>query len=203
MPHSAQLLERAHHFGSGQAELGAIPAGGFPAARTAAGKLGPDTDRRAHAHALRILLDQRQLGVLLDHRNDLPPDLLGQHRHLDVFVVLESVADDRRVVIAQRHHGQQLRLGAGFHAELERLAELQNFFDHLPLLIHLDRVDAASSRRCTCARGWRLRRQSWISRSRCFRISAKRIRMGSEMPRSTSVSISFLRSIERAGSFSG
>src|ERR1019366_4637067 len=41
------------------------------------------------------------------------------------------------------------------------------------------------------------------SPSRCFRISAKRIRIGSDMPRSSSVSISFFRSIERAGSFSG
>ena len=42
-----------------------------------------------------------------------------------------------------RHHGQQFRLAAGFQAELERLAEFQHFFDHLPLLVHLDRIDAA------------------------------------------------------------
>ena len=38
---------------------------------------------------------------------------------------------------------------------------------------------------------------------RCFRISAKRTRIGRLMPRRTSVSISCFRSMERCGSFSG
>ena len=71
------------------------------------------------------------------------PDLLRQHRHLDVLVVLEAVADDGRVVVGQRHHGHQLGLGAGFQAEVERLAEFQHLFHHLPLLVDLDGVDAA------------------------------------------------------------
>ena len=84
-----------------------------------------------------------QLGVLLDDRDDVAADLLGQHRRLDVLGVLEAVADDRRVVVGERHHGQQLRLRAGLEAELVRLAEVEHLFDDLPLLVHLDRVDAA------------------------------------------------------------
>ena len=138
-----------------------------------------------------------QFGVLLDHRDDLPAHLLGQHGHLDVFVVLEAVADDRRFVVGHRHHRHQLGLRAGFQPEPERLAELQHLFDHLPLLIHLDRDRRSSSRPGTCARAMAVSKALCSSPSRCFRISAKRIRIGREMPRSTSVSTSFLQ-VDRA-----
>ena len=84
-----------------------------------------------------------QFGVFLDHRDDVPAHLLRQHGHLDVLVVLEAVADDGRFVVGHGHHGHQFGLGAGFQAELVRLAELQDLFHHLPLLVHLDGVDAA------------------------------------------------------------
>ena len=138
-----QLLQRAHDFGGREAELGAVAARRFPAARAAAGQLDAHADGRAHADARAVLEDQVQLGVLLDHRDDLAADLLGQHRHLDVFVVLEAVADDGRLVVGQRHHGQQLGLGAGFQTELERLAEFEHLFDHLALLVDLDGINAA------------------------------------------------------------
>ena len=56
--------------------------------------------------------------------NDVAADLLRQHRRLDVFGVLEAVADDRRVVVGEGDDGQQLRLGAGFEPEVIRLAEV-------------------------------------------------------------------------------
>ena len=90
-----------------------------------------------------MLQDQVQLGVLFDHRDDLPADLLGQHDHLDVLVVLEAVADDGRLVVGDGQHRQQLRLRAGFQAELVRPAVLEDFFHHLALLVDLDRIDAA------------------------------------------------------------
>ena len=73
----------------------------------------------------------------------MPADLLRQHRHLDVLVVFEAVADDGRIVVGQRHHGHQLGLRAGLQTEVERLAEFQHLFHHLPLLVDLDRVHAA------------------------------------------------------------
>ena len=90
-----------------------------------------------------IFEDQPQLGVLLDDRNDVAADLLGQHRRLDELGVLEAVADDRRVVVGDGDDGQQLRLAAGFEAEAVRPAEVEHLFDDLPLLIDLDRIDAA------------------------------------------------------------
>ncbi len=71
------------------------------------------------------------------------PIFLRKHHHLDVLVVLEAIADDRRIVVGDRKHSQQLRLGAGFEAEMIGAAETENFFDNLPLLIYLDRVNAA------------------------------------------------------------
>ena len=43
----------------------------------------------------------------------------------------------------ERQHREQLRLGAGLEAEAERLAEVEDLLDDVPLLVHLDRVDAA------------------------------------------------------------
>ena len=71
-----------------------------------------------------------------------PPDLLGEHRHLDELGVLEAVADDGGVVVGLGHDRQQLRLGARFEAEAVFPSEVEDLFDDLPLLVHLDRVDA-------------------------------------------------------------
>ena len=71
-------------------------------------------------------------------------DLAGQDGHLDEFVVLEAVADDRRVrSVGEGQHGEQFGLGAGLQAEVERLAEIEDLLDDVPLLVHLDRIDAA------------------------------------------------------------
>ncbi len=45
--------------------------------------------------------------------------------------------------VGQGQHGQQFRLGAGLQAEVKRLAEVENLLDDVPLLIDLDRIDAA------------------------------------------------------------
>ena len=107
------------------------------------GQLDAHADLRPDAELLRGFEDQSELGVLLDDRDDVAADLLGQHRRLDELGVLEAVADDRRVVVGERHHGQQLRLRAGLEAEVVRLAEVEHFLDDLPLLVDLDRIDAA------------------------------------------------------------
>ena len=39
--------------------------------------------------------------------------------------------------------GQQFGLGAGFEPEVERLAEIEDLLDDVPLLVDLDRIDAA------------------------------------------------------------
>ncbi len=100
-------------------------------------------DNGTNAHALRMLQDQIELGVFLNDGDDLAADFLGQHHHLDVFVVLEAVADDGRLVVGDRQHGQQFGFGAGLQPEMIGPAELENLLHHLALLVHLDGIDAA------------------------------------------------------------
>ena len=137
-----ELFEPLPHLGDGQTELGAIAAGRLPPAAAARRQLDAHADVRPDADLPRILEHQAELGVFLDHRDDPPAHLLRQHRHLDVFGVLEAVADDRRLVGRHRDDGQELGLGPGFKAEVVGPAEVEHFFDHLPLLVDLDGIDA-------------------------------------------------------------
>ena len=62
---------------------------------------------------------------------------------MDEFFILKPVADDGCITtVGQRHHRKKLWLGASFKTELKRLAEIENLFNDLPLLINLDGVDA-------------------------------------------------------------
>jgi hypothetical protein len=80
--------------------------------------------------------------VFLDYRDDVAPDLVGEHGGLDELGVLEAIADDRRLVVRERHDRQQLRLGTCLEPEAVRLPEVEDFLDDLALLIHLDRIHA-------------------------------------------------------------
>ena len=71
------------------------------------------------------------------------PIFLAGIDHLDVFVVLEAIADDRRLVIGDGQHGQQFRLRSGFESEAVGPAVFEDFFDDLALLVDLDRKHAA------------------------------------------------------------
>ncbi len=89
-----------------------------------------------------MLQHQLQLLEVLDHRNDGAAELGGEDHRLDVAVVLEAVADDHALlgrIFGERHHREQLGLGAGFQTEAEFLAVAIHLFDHQALLIHLDR----------------------------------------------------------------
>ena len=80
-------------------------------------------------------------------------DLAGQHGHLDELVVLEAVADDRRLAaVGEGEDGEQFGLGAGFEAEAEGLAEVEDLLDDVALLVDLDGVDAARTCPCSCIR---------------------------------------------------
>ena len=150
-----QFFEPAENLADGQAELRPVAARRLPAAAAPRRELDAHADRRPDADLLRVFENQVQLGVFLDDRDDAPADLLRQHRHLDELGVLEAVADDRRVVVRERHDRQQLRLRARLEAEPILAAELEDLLDDLPLLIDLDR----DRRRCngSCTRAGRSR----------------------------------------------
>ena len=138
----AQLVETAQHLSHRQAELRTVAAGALPPPTAARRQLDAHTNLGPDADLLRIFQDQPQLGVLLDDGDDVAPDFLGHHRHLDELGVLEPVADDRRVVVGLRRHRHELGFRPGFEPKPVFTAKIQHFLDDLPLLIDLDRVDA-------------------------------------------------------------
>ena len=139
-----EILEGFQDLGQGQAELGSKAGARLPSARAARRELDPHADRRPDVQLLAVAHDRLELGELLDDRDHLLADLAGEHGHLDEFVVLEAVADDRRIGgFGQGEHGQQLGLRAGLDPEMVRLAEIEDLLDDVPLLVHLDRIDAA------------------------------------------------------------
>ena len=85
------------------------------------------------------------LGRMCDNDKDAAAHLLCQQGQLDVALVLVSVADDDGVGVQVGHvagqHGVQLGLAAGFKADVELLAMADDFFHHLPHLVHLDGID--------------------------------------------------------------
>src|SRR5690606_33723413 len=101
-----QLGKPFPDLGHRQPELRAITSRRLPPAAAACGQLDAHADLRTYADLLRVFKHQPEFGVLLDDRDDVPPHLEGQHGHLDELGVLESVADDGRVVGGHRHHRQ-------------------------------------------------------------------------------------------------
>jgi len=96
--------------------------------------LWPDTN------LLGVLQDQTQFGVLLDNWNHLAADLLAQHRHFDELGILETIADNRRVVICLRNNGKQFGLGACLEAEAVFPAKAEHLFNNLALLVYFDGI---------------------------------------------------------------
>ena len=107
-------------------------------------------EARAHAdHRPQVELggrgqDRVELAHAVHRDHDAPPELLREQRRLDEGAVLVAVAQDERLgVLLQRQRHQQLRLRAGLDPEVEGTAVLDQLLDHVALLVHLDRVDAA------------------------------------------------------------
>ena len=123
-------------------ELRAVPARILPLALARGRQLAPQSNQRPDIHASRRFQQQLQLAGLLDHDEHPPAQLAPQQRQLDELAILVAVADDQPLDILQ--HGQhrvQLRLRARLQPPAKLAAELDDFLHHLPLLVHLDRID--------------------------------------------------------------
>ena len=66
-----------------------------------------DSRQQAHAVLLVEAQDQLELVDVLDDRDDVAPQLCGQHDRLDITVVLESVADNDAVRVFGHGHDHQ------------------------------------------------------------------------------------------------
>src|SRR5262249_13856653 len=139
-----QVVKRFKNLAYGQSELRSEPGARLPTPRAFGGELDADANDGLYVELLGIANDALQFREFLHHRNNLFADFPGQDGHFDEFIILEAVADDRRVgSVGQSENRQQFGFGAGFQAKVERPAKIEDFLDHVPLLIHLDRIDAA------------------------------------------------------------
>ena len=139
-----QDLDRLEHLRSRQAELRRLAAGLRPLSGAARVQLHAHPQERLHPTLPGDLQDPIELRDFFEDQHDLllHPDAV--QGHADQGVVLVSVADDERVggeVRADR--GEQLRFGSRFEAVTVGTAGLDDLFDHDPLLVDLDREDAA------------------------------------------------------------
>jgi hypothetical protein len=139
-----QLLDRLHHLTRGEAELRTVARGLDPLAGAFRGQTRPHADHGTHVEFARAGDDRVDLLRAVDGDDDLATELLGEERRLDERLVLVSVAEDVGVgVLVQGEGNEQLGLAAGFDAEAVGRAVFDEFLDDVPLLVDLDRVDAA------------------------------------------------------------
>src|SRR5206468_1644451 len=99
----------------------------------------------AAANACQLDIDPRRLGQgVLDAANvrNLAAEMeMHELQAVGQVPLLQVLERFQTVRLGQ--HGQQFRLGAGFQPKIEGPAEIQNLLDHVPLLVHLDWVNAA------------------------------------------------------------
>ena len=81
--------------------------------------------------------------IAVDDDDCVSTEPLGEEGELYIGAVLVAVADEQCVLgIKQREGDQQFGLTAGFEADAERSAKLDDLFDDAGLLVHFDRIDA-------------------------------------------------------------
>ncbi len=92
--------------------------------------------------AIRIVCSQ--FLDLLDDNDDRLAKPAPHHGRADVSAVFVAVANDEALeILVHRERRDQLRFRAGFEAKMKFLAGVDDLFDHLPQLVHLDREDPA------------------------------------------------------------
>jgi hypothetical protein len=141
-PRRPELLHHPHELGGAEAELAPLAGGVGPAAGARRGELDAHAGVRHDIHLLGHLEQGIDLRDLLDDDEDLVAELLPHEGQPDELLVLVAVADDEVVgPVGEREDRLQLRLAPHLQPHSMWPAEVQDFLHHMPLLVHLDRVD--------------------------------------------------------------
>ncbi len=139
-PQFAQPPHRLQHLTGGQAEFGFLAAGVLPLASADGGQAHPHSELRRNPEPAGLVDDPVQFGQLFDHDEHLEAQPLADQRQPDVFAILVTVAHHHPAGLRQPQHRQQFRLAASFQPD-PRPAVTDDFADHPPLLVDLDRID--------------------------------------------------------------
>ena len=136
-----QLVDRLHELRGVEPELRLLAAALLPAAKAARRELDAHAGRRRHAHLVGDLQQHVDLAQLLEHDEDLVPELLAHEGEAHELLVLVAVADDDVLgVLGESENRLQLGLAAALEADAVRLAEFDDLLDDVALLVHLDRI---------------------------------------------------------------
>ena len=136
-----ELVDHLHQLRRAQAEFRFLAARLRPPSAAFCMELDAHASPRRHAHLGRHLQQHVELAHLLDHDEHIVPEPLphqGETHELFVFI---PVADNQVVgAFGECQHSLKLRLGTAFESNAGRLAKFDNLFDHVPLLVDLDRI---------------------------------------------------------------
>ena len=104
-------------------------------------QLDPYARRRRHAQLVGHLQQNVHFAQLLENYEDLMAEFLAHQRQPHELFVLVAVANDQVIgVLGEPENRLELRLAAALEADAGDLAELDDLFDDVTLLIDLDRI---------------------------------------------------------------
>src|SRR2546423_11861697 len=157
-----QLLDGGDEVRRVETELRLLAAALLPAPEAARRQFDPHASCRRDVHFIRDLQQHVDLAQLLEDDEHLMAELLAHEGEAHELLVLVAIADDEVVCrLGETEDGLELRLASALEADAVRFAELQNYFDDMPLLVTLDRVHrrVAAGIGELCARVVEARRQ--------------------------------------------
>ena len=141
-PGRHELVDDLNELRRAETELRLFAAALRPAPAPFGGQLDAHAALRHDPHLVRHLQQHVEFADLLDDDENLVSQALPHQREPHEFLVLVPVADDEVVsALGQCQHGLQFRLRSAFKPDTRRLSELDDFFDHVALLIDLDGID--------------------------------------------------------------
>ena len=140
----AQTIDQAHQGRGRQTKNRPVAAVLAPVAVHGHSGLDTHPDHRLDIERAAAFDDDGQLGQGFHYKKAGNAHLPGVETQFNEFCVLVAITDNEPVRIAQLSHGNnQLRLAARLESMAVLASVIGNFFDHVALLVYLDRVDPA------------------------------------------------------------
>ncbi len=137
-----QPVDEPHQLRRAEAELRLLATTLCPASGAFGVELDAHPGSRRDAELVGDLEQDVHLAQLLEHNEDLMPELLTHQGEAHELLVLVAVAHDHVIsVLGESEYGLKLRLAPALQADASDFSKLDYLFDHVALLIHLDRVN--------------------------------------------------------------